>query len=62
MQYRVWAEMIIGGVHKSKEHTPTLTMFIRAGSSRKKSELGVTGSSPAKQIENRTKSYKHKNL
>ena len=58
MQYRVWAEMIIGGVHKSIEHAPTSTMFIRAGSGRKNSEIGVTGSSPAKQIENRTKCYK----
>ncbi len=64
MQYRVWAEMIVGGVHTSTDNSPTSTMFIRAGGgTKKKSDLpynSITGSgnSPAKTIENRSKCYK----
>ena len=32
MQYQIWAEMYIGGVHSSLEEPPTSTMFVRAGS------------------------------
>ena len=31
MQYRVWAEMYLGGVHPSLDTPPTSTMFNRAG-------------------------------
>ena len=31
MQYRIWAEMIVGGVHPSLDEPPRSTMFIRAG-------------------------------
>jgi hypothetical protein len=31
MQYRVWAEMYLGGVHPSLDTPPTSTMFSRAG-------------------------------
>lgn len=31
MQYRVWAEMYLGGVHSSLDTAPTSTMFNRAG-------------------------------
>ena len=31
MQYRVWSEMYIGGVHSSLDEPPTTTMFLRAG-------------------------------
>ncbi len=60
MQYRVWAEMIVGGVHASTDNSPTSIMFIRAGvGTKKKSDIsygtsvtgpGSTGpgSSPAK--------------
>ena len=40
MQYRVWAEMHLGGVHPSLDTSPTTTMFSRAGgasSTKKKS-------------------------
>lgn len=63
MQYRVWAEMIIGGVHTSIDYAPTSTMFIRAGGGIRKrtdhaSVVGPAGSSPAKVIDSRTKCYK----
>ena len=32
MQYRVWSEMIAGGVHTSQDEPPTTTMFSRCGS------------------------------
>ena len=32
MQYRVWSEMHLGGVHPSLDNPPTSTMFDRAGS------------------------------
>lgn len=63
MQYRVWAEMVIGGVHTSIDCAPTTTMFIRAGGGVKKKTdhsaiVGSVGSSPAKVIDSRSKCYK----
>ena len=31
MQYRIWAEMHVGGYHPSIDEAPTTTMFVRAG-------------------------------
>ena len=31
MQYRIWAEMHVGGYHSSSDDPPTTTMFARAG-------------------------------
>ena len=31
MQLRIWAEMIVSGVHSSIEDPPNTTMFVRAG-------------------------------
>ena len=31
MQYRVWSEMYVGGVHSSLDEPPTTTMFLRGG-------------------------------
>lgn len=31
MQYRIWAEMHVGGYHSSSDDPPTTTMFTRAG-------------------------------
>ena len=31
MQYRIWAEMVHGGLHSSMEEPPTSTMFVRCG-------------------------------
>ena len=31
MQYKIWAEMVNGGLHTSMEETPTSTMFVRCG-------------------------------
>ena len=39
MQYRVWAEMSVGGVHISTETPPTTTMFVRAGGNCSKKRL-----------------------
>lgn len=62
MQYRVWAEMVAGGVYTSTDNSPTTSMFVRAGGGTKKNSSSVTvaasGSSPAKVIENRSKCYK----
>ena len=41
MQYRVWSEMYVGGIHSSLNEPPTTTMFLRAGGvapSKKKSD------------------------
>ena len=41
MQYRVWSEMYVGGIHSSLNEAPTTTMFLRAGGvalSKKKSD------------------------
>ena len=35
MQYRIWGEMIAGGVHSSYEEHPNISMFQRAGGIRK---------------------------
>lgn len=65
MQYRVWAEMSVGGVHISTETPPTT--FVRAGGncSKKKTDASSLNSkptsstgSPAKVIDNRSKCYK----
>ena len=31
MQYRVWSEMVVGGVHSSTDDALTSSMFVRAG-------------------------------
>lgn len=31
MQYRIWCEMIVGGLHTSVDDPPTSSMFVRAG-------------------------------
>ena len=31
MQYRVWGEMVAGGVHASEDNPPSTTMFVRCG-------------------------------
>ena len=44
MQYRVWSEMIAGGVHMSQDEPPSTTMFARCGGSvsvKKKSSSDV---------------------
>ena len=74
MQYRIWAELLSGGVYSSTLEAPTQsTMFMRAGTggAQKRKGHGVTsaqatssqgsssvGTSPAKLIENRSKCYK----
>ena len=71
MQYRIWAELLSGGVYSSTSEAPTQsTMFMRAGSGgmqKKKGHSGASGTqatstscgtSPAKLIENRSKCYK----
>lgn len=74
MQYRIWAELLSGGVYSSTSDAPTQsTMFMRAGSggAQKRKSQGVAsaqatssqgsssvGTSPAKLIENRSKCYK----
>ena len=64
MQYRIWAEMIVGGVYSSIDCAPSSTMFIRAGGGVKKqgdhtaNTVASTGTSPAKVIDNRSKCYK----
>ena len=46
MQYRVWAEMYLGGVHPSFDATPTSTMFYRAsGGCSVKRKTGHTSTS-----------------
>ena len=42
MQYRIWSETIIGGIHKSKDIAPTNPLFLRAGGTypKKKSAAG----------------------
>ena len=43
MQYRIWAEMVAGGLHESLEHPPNTSMFCRAGNTenKKKSAEGT---------------------
>ena len=47
MQYRVWAEMYLGGVHPSLDSAPTSTMFNPAGGGggSVKRRMGHTGAS-----------------
>ena len=67
MQYRIWSEMIAGGMHGSTSEPPATSMFMRAGGANsKKTSVAVTptsgskpsGDSPAKVIDNRSKCYK----
>ena len=74
MQYRIWAELLSGGVYSSTSEAPThSTMFMRAGSGgiqKRKSHSTAqanstpmltptsTSGSPARQIDNRSKCYK----
>ena len=34
MQYRIWSEMIIGGLHKSTDTAPSNPLFLKAGALR----------------------------
>ena len=38
MQFRIWSEMHVGGIHSSLEDPPTSSMFVRAGTGKKKGE------------------------
>lgn len=38
MQFRIWSEMHVGGIHSSLEDPPTSSMFVRAGTGKKKDE------------------------
>ena len=74
MQYRIWAELLSGGVYSSTSEAPTnSTMFMRAGSGVQKRKshsaaqanptpvltpTSTGGTSPARLIENRSKCYK----
>ena len=73
IQYRIWAELLIGGVYRSTSEVPThFTMFIRAGTGGAQKRKGNVvasvqaaststaslGTSPAKLIDNRSKCYK----
>ena len=40
MQYRIWAEMVHGGLHSSMEEPPTSTMFVRCGKGKSKQKSG----------------------
>ena len=70
MQYHIWVEMMIAGLHSSTDEPPTTSMFTRAGgaSSNKKAAQGTkmlsqtlkgggenVNCSPAKVIDSRTK-------
>ena len=43
MQYRVWTEMYLGGVHPTLDTPPTTTMFNRAGGGSVRRSTGHTG-------------------
>ena len=66
MQYRIWSEMIAGGMHGSTSEPPTTSMFGRAGCVNSKKTMTPTtsgvkpssGESPARVIDNRSKCYK----
>ena len=70
MQYRIWAELLSGGIYNSTTEAPTnSTMILRAGTGgaqKRKSQIGATtqatssscGTSPARLIDNRSKCYK----
>ena len=81
MQYRIWSEMVAGGMHGSTVEPPATSMFLRAGgTNQKKANVSesvsqamtqiasaltpstgnrVSGGSPARVIDNRSKCYKH---
>ena len=52
MQYRIWGEMIIGGLFSSKDEAPNTSMFSRAGGKepKKKSEVAEALGEVAKHI------------
>ena len=73
MQYHIWVEVLIAGLHSSTDEPPTTSMFTRAGgaSSNKKVAQGTkmlsqtlkgggenVNYSPGKVIDSRTKCYK----
>jgi len=39
MQYRIWGEMIIGGLYSSKTEAPNTSVFSRAGGKEPKKKL-----------------------
>ena len=43
MQYRVWAEMFVGGIHSSMQEAPSSQMFIRCGTGGAASRRSSTG-------------------
>ena len=50
-QYRIWAEMIIGGVHHSMDAPPTQsTMFVRAGGRKTNVKTGSSNDSLSQAI------------
>lgn len=53
MQYRIWGEMIIGGLYSSKTESPNTSMFSRAGGKeppKRKSDVAVALGEVAKQV------------
>lgn len=52
MQYRIWGEMIIGGLYSSKTECPSTSMFVRAGGNqpKKKSDVAEALSEVAKHV------------
>lgn len=61
MQYRIWVEMMIGGLHSSSDDPPTTSMFGRAGGMKKAVAVSNTShanNSPLKNTDSRTKCYK----
>ena len=42
MQYRIWSEMIVGGVHTSLDIAPTNPLFLRAGGTYPKKSPSAT--------------------
>ena len=52
MQYRIWGEMIIGGLYSSKTEAPSTSMFSRAGGKepKKRSEVAEAVGEVAKEI------------
>ena len=65
MQYRIWSEMLIGGIYSSYDEAPKSSMFSRAGGAVPKKSRESTESShvsattsPMKTIDGRSKCYK----
>ena len=52
MQYRIWGEMIIGGLYSSETECPSTLMFARAGGNqpKKKSDFAEALSEVAKRV------------